>query len=128
MVYPSAVHLSAEDRALLAGSEEVHIETRAADGTIHQTIIWVVVDGDDVFIRSVNGAGARWYREAVADPRVTLVVGGRRIDVLLVAATDADSVARCSATLVGKYQGDPDLPTMLVPHTLPTTLRLVAPG
>jgi len=128
MVYPSAVSLSAEDRALLAASEEVRIETRAADGTVHRTIIWVVVDGDDVFIRSVNGAEARWYREAVADSLVALIADGRRIDALLVAATDDDSVERCSTALTTKYSADPALPTMLVPNTLPTTMRVVAPG
>jgi len=128
MVYPSAVSLSAEDRALLAASEEVRIETRAADGTVHRTIIWVVVDGDDVFIRSVNGLGARWYREAVGDSLVALIADGRRIDALLLAAADGDSVERCSAALRTKYRADPALPTMLVPHTLPTTLRVVAPA
>lgn len=128
MVYASAVNLSPDDRALLAESVEVHLETRAADGTLRHTIIWVVVDGDDAFIRSVNGAGARWYREAVANSQVTFIADGRRIEALLVAADDPDSMERCSAALATKYEGDADLPSMLVPHTLPTTLRVVAPG
>lgn len=121
------MNLSSDDRALLAGSEEVEIETRSPKGTVSRTIIWVVVDGDDVLIRSVNGAGARWYREAMAHPDVALHVSGRRILVRLESATDPDSIERCSSALTAKYHADPALPTMLVDHALPTTLRVVAP-
>ena len=38
-------------------TEEIEIETARPDGPPHRTIIWVVVDGDDAFVRSVNGAG-----------------------------------------------------------------------
>jgi len=122
------VNLSAEERALLADSEEVEIETRSADGTVHRTIIWVVVTGDDALIRSVNGTGARWYREAVANPDLALHVSGRRIPIRLESATDPDSIERCSSALTAKYRADSALPTMLVDHTLSTTLRVVAPG
>ena len=128
MVYPSAVNLSEEERSTLAPIEEIDIETRAADGTVRRSIIWVVVDGDDVFIRSVRGDVALWYREAVADSQVTLIADGQRIDVLLVAADDPDSIERCSAGLQAKYSADSALPTMLVAKTLPTTMRVVAPG
>jgi len=122
------VNLSADDRALLAGSEEVEIETRSAHGTAHRTIIWVVVAGNDALIRSVNGATARWYREALAQPDVALNVAGRRIAVRVESADDPASVERCSAALMAKYRTDPALPTMLAPHALSTTLRVVPPG
>lgn len=122
------MNLSSDDRTLLAASEEIEIETRSPQGTVHRTIIWVVADGDDVLIRSVNGAGARWYREAVADPAVALHVSGRRIPIRLESATDPDSIERCSTALTAKYRADPALPAMLVDHTLATTLRVVARG
>ena len=37
---------------------------RATGRSNPPTIIWVVVDDDEVFIRSVSGADGRWYREA----------------------------------------------------------------
>jgi len=37
--------------ALLDRSNEVDIETRSPKGTVHAVPIWVVVEGDDVFIR-----------------------------------------------------------------------------
>ena len=119
--------LSAADREVLAQIEEVRIETQAASGDVHRTIIWVVVDGEDTYIRSVKGAGARWYREALARPDVGLaVVRGTTVLARAVPASDEASVARCSEALSAKYAQDPALRLMLRPHTLPTTLRLEA--
>ena len=126
MGYPSSVNLNAAERDLLARTEEVIIETTSASGAVHRTIIWVVVDGEDVFVRSVNGDGARWYREAVDHPDVGFDVGGTRIAARVVAAADPDSVTRCSAALRVKYASDPALRSMLRPHTLATTLRVLA--
>lgn len=120
------MNLSADDRAILARTEEVTIETESAAGTVHRTTIWIVVHGEDVFIRSVRGEGARWYREAVARPDVAVLVERRRIPVHLVPAPDADAVASCNAALTAKYGADPALGSMLRPATLPTTLRVVA--
>ena len=48
-----------DDLAVLEEAEEIEIETRAAaDAPLHRTIIWVVTDGPDAFIRSVRGAAA----------------------------------------------------------------------
>jgi len=124
--YASAVNLSADERDLLGRAEEVTIETTSEAGTIHRTIIWVVVDGDDVYVRSVNGDGARWYQEAVARPDVAFEVGPSRIAARVEPATDPESIARCSDALRLKYANDPALRLMLRPHTLPTTLRVLA--
>ncbi|HEU0235764.1 MAG TPA: nitroreductase/quinone reductase family protein, partial [Candidatus Limnocylindrales bacterium] len=119
-----AVSFSTDDLALLDRSEEVDIETRAPGGDPHRAVIWVVVDAGDVFIRSVRGERGRWYRDAVANPAVALLVGRRRLTATAIAASDPDSVERVSAALRRKYAADPALATMLREHTLPTTLRL----
>ena len=66
-------------RELLAATREIRIETRQPDGSVHSAIIWVVVDGEDVFVRSWLGERARWYREALANPAVTIIAGDRRL-------------------------------------------------
>jgi hypothetical protein len=126
MGYPSEVSFSTEDLALLDRTEEVEIETRAPDGPVHRTIIWIVVDGEDVFVRSVNGEGARWFREAVARPDIGLEAGRTTIAARIEPAADPASIARCSAALEAKYAADPALRLMLRPNTLPTTLRVLA--
>jgi hypothetical protein len=128
------VTFSQDDLAALAAEEEIKIETRSPSGEAHRTIVWVVVQDGVVYIRSVNGATARWYREALADPSVVIHVGGRRrsaaapraIPARVVPASDPASVEACSAALRAKYATDPSLGTMLREHTLPTTLRVEA--
>lgn len=119
------MHFDAADLAVLAATDEIDIETRSVDGSIHRTIIWVVVDGADVFVRSYLGARARWYREALADPDVALHVDGRRLPCRAVPAPDDISVARTSAGLERKYANASETPDMVRPEILPTTLRLV---
>ena len=109
--------------ALLNRADEVHIETRSPKGTVDAVPIWVVVDGDDVFIRAVNGPTSRWYREIVAGPGA-LVVNGKRIPVRALAAADSASVKRTSDGYRKKYRKGSSLDSMLVPSVLPTTLQL----
>ncbi len=110
---------------LLAASPEIRIETRTApDGPVHSAIIWVVVDGEDVFVRSWLGKRARWYREAVANPAVTIVAGDRRLPAFAAQATDADSVRRCSDGFLTKYRKSKSAQSMVAEDILDTTLRL----
>jgi hypothetical protein len=72
-----------EDLDLIHGAKTVRIETWRPGGEVHTTIVWAVVDGDDVYIRSWRGATARWFREARANPDVAIHVrasaaGGKR--------------------------------------------------
>ena len=115
---------SQDELDLIDRTEEVEIETSARGGASHRTIIWAVVDGDSVLIRSYRGANARWYREALADPSVALHVGGQRLPATAVPATDPDSIERTSAGLERKYAGDPATPRMVRPEVLDLTLRL----
>jgi hypothetical protein len=110
---------------LLAAVEEVEIETRPDPAApSHRVIIWVVVDGGEVFVRSVRGTRGRWYREIRSNPLGALHADGAVIPVRAMPATDAASIERCSRALARKYAGDPSLGYMLVPEVLETTIRL----
>jgi hypothetical protein len=125
MGYADPMRFAPDELALLEESEEIEIDTARPGGPTHRTIIWVVADGGDVFIRSVNGAGARWYREAVADPSVTIHVDGRTIPARVEAAIDPDSIRRTSEQFSRKYATHgASLRSMLVPDILDTTLRV----
>ena len=129
MGYAGFMRFEPGELAWLDATEEVEIETATPGGTPHRTIIWVVVDGDEAFIRSVNGPTARWYREAVANPGVT-IHSRRRVQPAHVlparaeAAADSASIERTSEALRRKYARDPALGTMLKPEIFETTLRL----
>jgi hypothetical protein len=115
--------------ALWDETPEIEIETsRGADAPIHRTVIWIVADGEDVYVRSVRGRSGRWYRELTANPHGAVHAGGRRVAVDAQPATDAATVARVSALLRQKYEQRWPGPTasMVRDEILPTTLRLTA--
>jgi len=119
------MRFDAAELALLDATEEIEIETRAPDGAVHRTIVWVVVDGDEAFLRSVNGSTARWFRETLAGPGVVIHVTERSIAALAAPATDPDAIRRTSDALARKYEGHgASLESMLAPEVLDTTLRL----
>jgi len=114
------------DLAALAAAKEIKIETRSAAGTEHRTIIWVAEHDGAIYIRSVDGSGARWYREATAADAgpVAVHVDNRRLPVRVEHATDAASIEACSEGLRAKYRRSYSLQSMLVDGILDTTLRV----
>jgi hypothetical protein len=109
----------------LAATEEIDIETRSApDQPVHRATIWVVTNGDDVYVRSVRGPRGRWYRELIANPPGAIWFDGQRVPVRAVPASDAATVTRASEAYRQKYAASPYMPPLLVAEVLPTTLRL----
>lgn len=105
-------------------AREVRIETRDGGGDIHSTIVWIVVDGGEVFVRSVRGELGRWWREAMDHRQVTIDDAGRRLAGILVPAGDADSIARVDAALTRKYANDEGYDSMLDDESRRTTARI----
>ena len=105
-------------------SKEVLIETRAEDGRTYRTVIWIMVEDDVVYVRSVRGEGGRWYQRAIADPDVRIIVGTVEIDAVARLAADEQSIEATSAGLRRKYSPGSSLDSMFKPDVLPTTLRL----
>jgi hypothetical protein len=118
------VSFEPDDLAAIDTARTVRIETQAPGGIVHRTTIWAVVDDGRVFIRSHQGATARWYREALENPAVAIHVSRRRLPATAIPATDPDSVERTSAGLLSKYDGDPSARSMVRDEILGTTLRL----
>jgi hypothetical protein len=109
--------------------EEVDIETsRGADAPVHRTIIWVVVEDGEVYVRSLRGEDGRWFRELMANPDSALHVEGEPVQVHAVRADDPESVARATAGFRRKYADSPYLDSMIRDEIAPTTVRLEARG
>jgi hypothetical protein len=112
---------------LLDETDEVYIETsRDAESPEHRRIIWTVVVGDEVFVRSVRGRKGRWYQRISAHPEGALVVGDTRIPVHAASATDDVTVDAVSEAFRGKYEEAWPGPTagIVRSEVLPTTLKL----
>lgn len=118
-------HFAAETLVRLRDLKEVDIQTRSARGEVHPATIWVVVDASDrVLVRSWRGAGARWYREAVATGEASLVFDGAALPVRVERATDPERVAACSERLLAKYGRGTTARSMVRDKILDTTLEL----
>jgi hypothetical protein len=87
-------------------------------------VIWVMVDGNDVFVRSWLGARGRWYKDLAAGGTATLEFAGRRLAVRAIPAGDDASVARASREILQKYRQSSHAQEMVRAEILPTTLRL----
>jgi PPOX class probable F420-dependent enzyme len=59
-------------RALLEAPNHAVLSTVNADGSIHSTVVWVSLDGDELAVNSAEGR--RWPGNLDRDPHATLVV------------------------------------------------------
>jgi hypothetical protein len=101
---------------------EVAIRTEKHPKTA--VVIWVVAPDDEIFVRSVQGARGRWYRDLAAGGPATLEFAGRRLPVQAIPVSDPDAIARASREYLSKYQPSPYAQAMVKPEVLSTTLRL----
>src|SRR5215831_7421863 len=108
--------------AALRDVQEVRIRTDKHPESA--VVIWVVVEGDDVFVRSFRGAKGRWYRDLAKGGPATLEVGRRKIAVQATPANDPVSIERASRGFLSKYRSSSYAQAMVQPALLPTTLRL----
>lgn len=111
----------------LAESDEIDIETRRdAKSPLHRTTVWVVPTKDGVYVRSVKAKKGRWYQEAIANPKVTIRVGRRKLAARAELERSPAVIREVSAAYRGKYgeRWPDDTEPMLRRSVLPTTLRL----
>ncbi len=105
--------------------EEVEIEARSlADGTARRTTIWVVVDDNEVYVRSLRGNAGRWYQKLQGSPVTVLYAGDRRIPLRAVLADDPQTISRVTDAYHRKYGQSPYLDGVLHDGALRTTTRL----
>jgi hypothetical protein len=105
-------------------AREIRIETHGDKDLVHSTVIWIVVDNGQVYVRSVRGEKGRWYQEALANPNVTLDDEGRRLEANAIPVRDPDSIRRINEALKRKYGEDDGYDEMLVPDVLSANFRL----
>jgi hypothetical protein len=115
-----------EELAQVAGTGEMDIATRRADGTLRTPrIIWVVRLGDSLYVRSVNGPDAAWYRGTRTRMQGHIRAGGLSRDVAFVDADhglddDIDDAYRT------KYRGSPSAVSHITSEQArATTIELV---
>jgi hypothetical protein len=121
---------TAEELGRFGGAEEVRIAGRAADGTLRKPVtVWIVRDGDDLFVRSVNGPTAAWFRGALARHEGRIWASDVEKDVTFHEVDDGVRQDNVDAAYRAKYRRYPSIvPSIVTPETRATTLKLLPLG
>src|ERR1700722_6194868 len=89
----------------VAGTDELRISSVRSDGTLSGArTIWVVRLGDELYVRSVNGPTAAWYRGTQGSRAGHIEAGGVSRDVTF-ADPDPGSEDALDAEYRAKYHG-----------------------
>ena len=103
----------------------LRITTTRPDGTLRSSvIIWAVVVGNDLYVRSVRGEAGGWYRHIQENPDARIESGGLEQDVTAVAADRALDQA-IDAAYLAKFGPSNAVDSITTPAAKATTLRLV---
>jgi hypothetical protein len=109
----------------IGAAEELEIASVRRDGTRRKSVtIWVVREGDDLYVRSVNGRTSSWFRGAQARHEAHIEAGGVGKDVLLVETDDMND--KIDAAYRAKYHryAESIVGTIVSPNARAATLKL----
>src|SRR5213593_2364155 len=98
---------TSDELGRIGAAEELDLASVRCDGTLRRPVtMWVVRNGDDLYVRSVNGRGSSWFRGATERHEAHIDAGGVDKDVSLV-ETDAmnDEVDAAYRTKYHQYAG-----------------------
>ena len=80
----SAAPWTEAELARIGEAEELEIASRRPDGTLRNRVtIWVVPYDGNLYVRSVNGRAASWFRGTQATHRGRIWAGGGEKDVAI---------------------------------------------
>lgn len=85
----------------IGSAEELQLSSRRSDGTLRKPVtMWVVRDGSDLYVRSVNGRDSRWFRGTQTTHQGLIRAGGIEKSVRF-----ADAAQEVADTLDAQYRG-----------------------
>jgi len=108
-------------------AEELQIASVRRDGTLRKPVtVWVVRNGDDLYVRSVRGSGAHWFRGTRERHEGRIRAGGVQQDVTFVDAQHDidDEVDAGYRAKYRRYAGS-ILNSVLTPEARSTTIKLL---
>jgi hypothetical protein len=118
---------TSEELTQIAAADELELASRRADGTWRNPVtIWVVQHGEDLYVRSVNGPDAAWYRSTQASREGRIRVAGLSREVAF-ADAGPDLNSELDDAYRAKYRryGAATTGRITSPAARSTTLRLV---
>lgn len=111
----------------IGDSRELSISARRPDGTLRSQVpIWVVRDGDELYIRSYRGEDGAWYRAARESGAAHIRAGGVEKDVAVIPVSDPSTQKAVDDAYNAKYRshGAAYVAPMTATAARATTLKL----
>jgi hypothetical protein len=119
---------TSDELITIGAADELELASLRRDGTLRKPVtIWVVRHGDDLYVRSVNGRTAAWFRGTLVRHEGHIRAGGVERDVTFVEQADpgiADQIDAAYRTKYRRYDAryvDP----MVAPAARAATIKLV---
>jgi hypothetical protein len=116
-----------DDLTRIGSAEELQIASLRRDGTLRKPVtVWVVPHDDSLYVRSVNGPSAAWFRATQDRHEGRIRAGGVEKDVTFEDAYHDidDEVDAAYRTKYRRYAGR-ILNSVLTPEARSTTIKLV---
>ena len=109
----------------VGATEEVRVASARPDGTLRNPVtVWLVRLGNDLYVRSVNGRTAAWFRGVQDDHKGRVWADGVEKDVTFVETDDVnDEIDTAYWTKYGHYPSI--VPSIVNAQARAATLKLV---
>jgi hypothetical protein len=118
---------TSDQLARIEDADELQIQPERADGTLRKpTTIWVIREGDEVFVRSYRGPDGLWLRTAQTSHAGHIRCDGVDTDVTFSEIHDPALNDRIDAAYRTKYaRHSAYVPPMIDEPARATTLKLI---
>jgi hypothetical protein len=118
---------TSDELTTIGAAEELQIASLRGDGTLRKPVtIWIVRHGDDLYVRSVNGRSAAWFRGTQARHEGHIRAGGVEKDVTFVDVGDEinDQIDAAYRTKYRRYAAS-IISSIMSPEARSATIKLV---
>ena len=119
---------TSEELERIGTAEELQIASLRRDGTLRKPVtIWVVRVVDDLYVRSVNGRTATWFRGTLVRREGNIQAGGVKKAVTFEEVLDNETIDRIDAAYRTKYRkyAPQYVDPLMVPEARSATIKLV---
>jgi hypothetical protein len=109
-------------------ADELDLASQRRDGSVRDPVtMWVVRDGDDLYVRSMHGRAGAWFRGTQTRRQGHIRSGSVEKDVTFVIDTDSALNDRIDAAYRDKYRryGDRIVGGVVNPASRESTIKLV---
>ena len=119
---------TSDELARIGQADELDLASQRRDGSLRDPVtMWVVRDGDDLYVRSMHGRAGAWFRGTQTRRQGHIRSGGVDRDVTFIIDTDPALNNRIDAAYRSKYRryGDRIVGGVVNPASRASTIKLV---